>query len=176
MSTTRRLLGVTAATAGAAATLLVVTAPAQAGPAEVTRGTFSALPGAAAGEPAVSGRVQLVRTAAGTTRLSLHVSGLRAGVTYGAHLHQSSCAVNAGSGHYRDVPTGPPVPPNELWASSVAGDPTAGLTANAAGRAHGTGSADWTARPEARAVVVHIGSDAGGTTAGGVKIACADLS
>ena len=66
-------------------------------------------------------------------------------------------------------------PPNELWASSDPHVATAGITANPAGIAHGTGVADWTARPEAQAVVIHAGRAAGGTTAGGAKLACADL-
>ena len=53
-----------------------------------------------------------------------------------------------------DDPAGPPMPPNELWLSS-SGDPTAGITSNAIGIAFGRGSADWVARPEAQAVVIH---------------------
>jgi DNA-binding winged helix-turn-helix (wHTH) protein len=61
----------------------------------------------------------------------------------------------------------------ELLASSTS-DPLAGITANPAGVAQGRGSADWVARPEAEAVVIHA-IPPGGTTAGGPKIACADL-
>ena len=56
----------------------------------------------------------------------------------------------------------------------VVSDPTAGITANRAGVAVGRGSAEWVARPEAQAVVIHA-IPAGGTTAGGPKVACADL-
>jgi hypothetical protein len=42
------------------------------------------------------------------------------------------------------------------------------------GVAHGRGSADCVARPEAQSVVIHF-IPPGGTTAGGPKIACADL-
>jgi hypothetical protein len=48
------------------------------------------------------------------------------------------------------------------------------VTANPGGVAHGRGSADWVARPEARSVVIHF-IQPGGSTAGGPKIACADL-
>lgn len=173
--TARTMLGTTAATALVAGALVTAGAPAQAGGATVTRGTLVPLPGASASEPGVTGHVQLVRTGAGTTLLTVHVSGLRAGVTYGSHLHGAPCSAGAGGGHYRLDPLGVPAPPNELWASSDPHDPTAGLTANAAGRASGHGAAAWTAGPTATSVVVHIGSDRGGTTAGGVKIACADL-
>lgn len=174
--TPRAALSATTAAGLVAAALIAGTAPAQADPASVTRGTLVALPGAAASEPEVTGRVQLVRTGAGTTHLSVHVSGLRADVTYGSHLHAAPCSDNAGRGHYKHAPLGIAAPPNELWASSDPHDPTAGLTANAAGRAQGRGTADWTAGPTATSVVVHIGADQGGTTAGGTKIACADLS
>jgi hypothetical protein len=46
--------------------------------------------------------------------------------------------------------------------------------ANVGGVALGRGSADWVAGPEAQSVVVHYILP-GGTTAGGPKIACADL-
>jgi hypothetical protein len=42
------------------------------------------------------------------------------------------------------------------------------------GVAHGRRSADWVARPEAQTVVIHF-IPPGGTTAGGPRIACADL-
>ena len=50
----------------------------------------------------------------------------------------------------------------------------AGITANRRGVARGRGDADWVARPEAQSVVIHA-IPPGGTTAGGPKIACADL-
>jgi hypothetical protein len=46
--------------------------------------------------------------------------------------------------------------------------------ANPGGAAHGRGTADWVARPEAQSVVIHA-IPPGGSTAGGPKIACADL-
>jgi Cu/Zn superoxide dismutase len=161
---------------GLAAVLAATTAvPAQAAPAVVTRGSFVALPGADAREPAVAGQVQLVRTADGRSLLTLHASGLRTAVTYGVHLHAAPCDRGAGGGHYRHDPAGPPRPPNELWVSDNPHDPRAGVTANYAGRANGRGTAGWRAGPTAQAVVIHVGSDQGGTTAGGIKIACADL-
>jgi hypothetical protein len=61
----------------------------------------------------------------------------------------------------------------ELWLSTT-GDAMAGITANPGGVAHGRGSVHWVARPEAQSVVIHF-IPPGGTTAGGPKIACADL-
>ncbi len=137
------------------------------------RGKFSTLPGGTQMGLRISGIAQITRTSDGTF-VKIHVRGLEPGVTYAAHLHNAPCsAVNPGGGHYQNVPGGATTPPNELWLSST-GDPFAGITANPGGVAHGTGSADWVARPEAQAVVVHA-IPPGGTTAGGPKIACADL-
>jgi hypothetical protein len=93
---------------------------------------------------------------------------------YAAHLHNAPCsAANPGGGHYKDDPAGLSEPPNELWLSSTT-DPKGGITANPAGVAHGAGSADCVARPEAHAIVIHA-IPPGGTTAGGPKIGWADL-
>jgi Cu/Zn superoxide dismutase len=154
------LLGVAAVAAGASA-------------ATKERGAFTTLPEGTAMGLSVEGFAQITRTESGTT-VKVHVRGLEAGTTYAAHLHNAPCAEpDLGGGHYQDDPEGPAAPPNELWLSSTA-DPMAGITANAAGVAHGRGSADWVARPEAQAVVVHA-IPPGGTPAGGPKIACADL-
>jgi len=137
------------------------------------RGTFTTLPDGTALGLSIEGIAQITRTEDGTT-VKVVVRGLEPGTTYAAHLHNAPCAAPAlGGGHYKDDPTGPSAPPNELWLSST-DDPTAGITANAAGVAHGRGSADWVARPEAQSVVIHY-IPPGGTTAGGPKIACADL-
>jgi hypothetical protein len=137
------------------------------------RGTFTTLPAGAAMGLALQGGAQITRMANGTA-VKAHVRGLEPETTYAAHLHNAPCSdPNPGGGHYQDVPGGPPLPPNELWLSSI-DDPTAGITSNPAGVAHGRGSADWVARPEARSVIIHA-IPPGGTTAGGPKIACADL-
>jgi len=95
-------------------------------------------------------------------------------MTYAAHLYREPCsAANPGGHHYKDDPAGSGVPPNELWMSST-DDPMAGIVANSGGVGHGHGHAPWVARSEASAVVIHA-IPAGGTTAGGSKIACADL-
>lgn len=163
---------------GGLACLLVAgaTLPAQGAKDRAVRGDLAALPGAAAHVPHISGRVQVVRTGAGHTKLTVHVKGLEPGETYGVHLHNAPCsAANPGGGHYMFDPHGAKQPPNELWASSDSKDPMAGITANPAGNAHGKGTALWTAGPEAKAVVVHTGFSHGGTAGGGAKVACADL-
>lgn len=115
----------------------------------------------------------LTRTASQTIGRVV-VLGLDGGSTYAAHLHNQPCgAANPGGGRYMHVPGGGSVPPNELWLSS-SDDPTDGVTANAAGVASGKGTARWVAGPAAQAIVIHA-IPAGGTTAGGPKIACADL-
>lgn len=124
----------------------------------------------------IEGTARIVRSG-DRTIVTVVVRGLEPGVTYASHLHNRPCA-NAdpggpGGGHYANNPHGPPLPPNELWLSSTR-DPTAGVTANRRGVAIGRGSAPWVARPEAQAVVIHA-IPQGGSTAGGPKIACADL-
>jgi Cu/Zn superoxide dismutase len=156
----------------AVAALAVAAVAAGASAATKERGTFTTL---AQGEEmglSIEGIAQITRTGSGT-EVKVHVRGLEPGTTYAAHLHNAPCSENEGGGHYQDVVGGLAEPPNELWISSTE-DPTAGITSNEAGVAHGRGSADWVAREDAQSVVVHFIPE-GGTTAGGPKIACADL-
>ena len=146
-------------------------APAFAGPTKV-RGEFQTLPDSAAMGLDIEGFAELTRSDAGT-EVKVVVRGLEPATTYAAHLHNAPCSENAGGSHYKNDPAGPSMPPNELWLSST-DDPMAGIRSNSGGVAHGRGSADWVARPEAQSVVVHF-IPPGGTTAGGPKIACADL-
>ena len=156
----------------AVAITVLAAVPAAADPTKV-RGTFQTLPDGAAMGLEIDGFATLTRTDAGTSGKVL-VRGLEAGTTYAAHLHNQPCsAANPGGAHYKNDPGGPSMPPNELWFSST-DDPMAGITAGAGGVAHGRGSADWVARPEAQSVVIHF-IPPEGTTAGGPKIACADL-
>ena len=136
-------------------------------------GVFRTLPDGAAMDLKIRGFAVITRSSQGTNVYAL-AWGLDPRTTYGAHLHNAPCSdPNPGGGHYMNVPGGAAMPPNELWLSS-SGDPTAGITSNALGIAFGRGSADWVARPEAQAVVIHA-IPPGGTPAGGPKIACADL-
>jgi Cu/Zn superoxide dismutase len=137
------------------------------------RGEFMTLPAGAAMGLEIDGVATIKRSQSGTV-VRARVRGLEPGTTYGAHLHNAPCsAPDPGGGHYKHDPAGPPVPPNELWLSSTR-DPMAGITANRRDVARGRGEADWVARPEAQSVVIHS-IPPGGTTAGGPKIACADL-
>jgi hypothetical protein len=148
-------------------------APALAGPKKV-RGTFETLPDGAAMGLEIEGFAELTRSDSGTTA-KIVVRGLEPATTYAAHLHDAPCsAANPGGAHYKDDPAGPAMPPNELWLSSQP-NPTAGIRSNSGGVAHARGSADWVARPEAQSIVIHY-IPPGGTTAGGPKIACADLA
>lgn len=145
-----------------------------AGPAKNQRGSFETLSGGSGMGLDVEGMAK-IRRMSEQTFVKVHVRGLKPGMTYAAHLHNAPCAAaNPGGGHYKHDPAGAAQPPNELWLSSRRGDPLAGITANPGGVAHGRGSADWVARPEASSVVIHA-IPSGGTTAGGPKIACADL-
>ena len=147
--------------------------PATAGP-KTVGGTFQTLPEGTAMGLEIDGFATLTRSGAGTEG-KVVVQGLEPATTYAAHLHDAPCSdANPGGAHYKHDPAGPSMPPNELWLSST-DDPMAGIRANSAGVAHGRGGADWVARPEAQSVVVHF-IPPGGTTAGGPKIACADLT
>ncbi len=162
-----------AALALATVAAVAVIVPATPAGAATSVGRFSTLPAGEALGLEIGGVAVLTRTGS-ATRGTVVLRGLEPGVTYAAHLHNAACsAANPGGGHYQDVVGGPGVPPNELWFSST-GDPTAGITTHAGGVAVGRGSADWVARPEAQSVVIHR-IPPGGTTAGGPKIACADL-
>ena len=142
----------------AAAVLTVALAPAAAAAgAVVTRGEIHAFAaGAALG---ITGRAQMIRTADGTTIVTVHVVGLSPNTTYGSHVHQQACDVADADGHYRFDPAGPAAPPNEIWP---------GFTTNAAGVGNGRAIVNGTAGPTAVAVVIHA--------PGGAKIACADLA
>jgi hypothetical protein len=125
--------------------------------ATVTRGDFA--PFVANTDLQITGRAQMNRTADGKTIVSVHVEGLLAGTTYGAHVHAAACANGFADGHYKFDPDGPAAPPNEIWP---------GFTTNDAGVGNGNATVYWTAGSTAVSVVVHA--------PGGTKIACADLS
>ncbi len=157
----------------ALAVMGAVIVPASGANAETTVGRFSTLPAGTAEGMEISGVAVLHRGDDGTTGRVV-VRGLEPGVTYAAHLHNQPCsASNPGGGHYMDVPGGLAAPPNELWFSST-DNARDGITANRGGVARGAGGADWVARPEAQSVIIHA-IPTGGSTAGGPKIACADL-
>jgi hypothetical protein len=123
----------------------------------VTRGDLAAF-ATAAGLP-ISGRAQMVRTADGTTIVTIHVEGLLPNTTYASHVHAAACAVGDADGHYKFDPAGAATPPNEIWPGP--------FTTNDAGVGNANTIALGAAGPNAVSVVVHA--------PGGAKIACADL-
>ena len=103
-----------------------------------------------------AGTATLEVTDSGTT-LSADLTGLDpADDPHQAHLHNGTCGAMVG-GHYQDDPDGGETPPNELWLVDDQSDPQAGFTAGSDGAAMVSGSADWTARSTAQAVMVHGG-------------------
>ena len=123
----------------------------------------------------IRGTAELVRSG-GHTFVEVNVSGLKPGLVYAAHLHEGTCA-NVTSPHYKNDLAGAVGPPNELWPSSDPNNPTAGLLADANGRSHGFGVADWVARPTARAIWIHQPEDPNAPPGSHVhaRIGCADL-
>lgn len=173
----RRMWRVAGVTFVAGLAVVALTGSAIASGAVVTWGGFATLPAAVAQpEQGLVGRAQTVRSSDGSTHIQVSVRGLRPGVTYGVHLHNAACAVNAGGGHYQHQVGAGSTPPNELWPSSTPHDVMAAITANEAGSASGRGTVDWIAGDSAVSVVLHAGVRYGPTsTVGGPKLACANL-
>ncbi|HXV72253.1 MAG TPA: hypothetical protein VEB69_12755 [Acidimicrobiia bacterium] len=142
------------------AAIALVAAPVSATAARVTSGRFATFADGAGLGYAVAGHAVMTRTSH-TTKVSLAVSGLEPGSTYGSHVHNQSCDSGNAGGHYS---FGYPVPGGALDGSEIWPGP---ITANAAGRAVGWVRVDDVAGPEAVSVVIHA--------PGGAKIACADL-
>lgn len=147
--------------------LLIVAGLAGPAPADgprVTSGAFhpfaTAAPGGAnaATYADLAGHARMVRTAEGKTIVTTHLAGLLADTVYGSHVHAAACSVGEANGHYKHDPAGAAAPPNEIWPA---------FTTNSDGVGNGKDTAAWTARDDARSVVVHA--------PGGAKIGCADL-
>lgn len=128
--------------------------------ATVTKGTFSAFAAGTtnAAYADLAGHATMVRTASGTTKVMVNVSGLPANTSFGSHVHAARCEVGDANGHYKDDPAGVGTPPNELWPA---------FTTNDDGVGNGKDTADWIARETAVSVVIHA--------PGGAKIGCANL-
>ncbi|MBI3751150.1 MAG: hypothetical protein HY263_05785 [Chloroflexi bacterium] len=149
----RRLLA-----SGAVTTVFIASVPVVAADsATVTRGEFQAF--AAGTGLDISGRAQMVRTADGTTIVTIHLEGLAGETTYGSHVHKQACADGDADGHYKLDAAGPATPPNEIWPGP--------FTTTASGIGNGNVTVPYTAGPTAMSVVVHA--------PGSAKIACADL-
>ncbi len=150
-----------AAIAVAACALTLPNISASAGGASVTSGDFHSFNGGPAG---ISGRAQMVRTASGSTIVTVHVAGLEPGAEYDSHVHLQACADGLAGKHYRfdEAVPGGALNGYEIWPGP--------FTANAGGNARGKASVEATAGVHAVSVVVHAPAP------GGEKIACADLS
>jgi len=136
-------------------------APADGG--QVTSGAFHNLAAGTTRGFHLSGRAQMVRTGASTTKASVHIAGLRAGSTYAVHVHNAACNVGDAGGHYMyasAVSGGKGSGHNEIWPGPV--------KATGNGVANGNTSVGGRAGANAMSVVVH---DTDGT-----KIGCADLT
>jgi hypothetical protein len=143
--------------------VILMAAAVSAGGAEVTRGDLEPFAAGIGAYEALTGQAQMVRTASGTTFVSVTVRGLEAGQTYGSHVHAQSCADGDAGGHYSfgfPVVGGAHASGSEIWPGP--------FTANPAGNAQGNATVGATAGPGAVSVVIHAPD--------GGKIACADLS
>lgn len=145
--------------------MIAAAAPVASGGAQVTSGDFHPFVAAAGAELGIGGHAQMVRTASGATKVSIHVTGLAPGATYGSHVHAKACSDDGAGGHYMFAgPVGGDsgTPGNEIWPGPV--------VANKAGIANGKATVDASAGPGAVSVVIHR------STGDKEKIACADLS
>lgn len=99
-----------------------------------------------------TGRVHVtVGIASGaSTVATLHVDGLPANRTFGAHLHRDPCAAAGPGGPHYQHPGGTPsstaTPENELWLD---------FTTNAAGQGRATTAVPFAEIVGARSIVVH---------------------
>lgn len=101
----------------------------------------------------------VTRSIDGGTTVELSLAGLPADQTYPAHVHEYSCALASGGGHYVKDPAAPGGEDNEIWPS---------VTVDATGAGTKTVSTPHLARPEAQSIVVHDYDD-------GARILCIDL-
>lgn len=122
-------------------------------------------------------RVQAVATASGATVFTLHVRGLMAHRTYGAHVHVRACgaAPSDAGPHYqhRVAPAGQGAnptfanPDNEVWLD---------LTTDDEGNGSAQARVDWQTRPgAANSVILHASqTSTGQTTSGtaGPRVGC----
>ena len=127
----------------------------------MTEGTAIELADAASkGVSGLSATGKMTRSVAPSTKADIEVSGLLASTDYGIHVHDHSCALNSGGGHYLiDTNIASGDQNNEMWLN---------LTTDATGAGTQTVTVDHIARPEAAAIVIH---DPDST-----RVACIDLN
>ena len=108
----------------------------------------------------------------GQSLVSLHVDGLPAGRSFGAHLHRDTCSAGFGGPHYQAPDPANPTSANaddqhEVWLD---------FTTNAEGRGRALAVVPFEIAAGARAVVIH---QAEHTMTGGVagqRLACLDVT
>ena len=158
----------TLAVAVPAVALAAVPPAGAAGPAALASGVFGAAAPAytydtglvPAGASAV---VRTVETGDGGTVATLQVRGFAPGATFDVHAHTGACGASptASGGHYRNDPTGPADPSNELWL---------GFTTGGSGNGSAQATVRWQFRDGgARSITVH-------RVPGGARVACLDVS
>jgi Cu/Zn superoxide dismutase len=122
----------------------------------------------------IQGTARAVSKEGGGMRLELDVSGLPAGRTFGAHLHQLTCqdAMKAGP-HYQHTPS--PGAANDPAFANAMNEAWLDFTTDAAGAGVGKTDLAWVPRPgEAKAIIVHANPTAVGGAAG-ARLACLSL-
>lgn len=178
------------ATAGlAAATALVVAAPAIADSVSRASGDVTRYPGQSPAADAPEGataRVQSVATSDGRTIVTLHVKGFEPLTRYGAHAHTQPCGdpatdpkgLAAGPHFQHDVDPAPPSvdpayanPENEIWLD---------FSTNPAGNGRAKSVVDWQFSPERRAksVIIHerqTSTETGKHGTAGKRVACLNV-
>ena len=146
----------------------------------IADGSFTANPGFIADatdatNPAIgaTGQVHLVGNGGDGNKsiVTLHVDGVPAGRSFGAHLHRDSCATAFGGPHYQAPDPANPVPAHadaehEVWLD---------FSANAAGRGGSKATVSFEVFSGMRSVVIHQGAQTlpGGTA--GQRLACLDF-
>lgn len=118
-----------------------------------------------------SAKVHVVNTGSGSTRVTLHITGVAgaAGKTFGAHVHRSPCGPlgsDAGA-HYQHEGASGSLEDREVWLD---------FTVNDAGNAHAEAARPWVLdQGVPRSVIIHALPTVPETGVAGARLACIDL-
>lgn len=108
---------------------------------------------------ALTGGAFMVRGADGRTSVRVELAGLNPSTAYGVHVHVQACRTGGGPHYKIDDSIADTVEANELWPA---------VMSDAGGWGAGYITVEHTARPEARAIVIHDPGD-------NSRIGCIDL-
>ncbi|MEM9489691.1 MAG: hypothetical protein AAGC55_11130 [Myxococcota bacterium] len=112
------------------------------------------------GYDALGGTASMTRRLDGSTEAVLNVTGAMPNTAYNVHIHDYSCGLSSGGGHYKvDTTVEGAIESNEMWLD---------FTSDASGNGTAQTSLQHLARPEAQSVVLHDAAD-------GERLACYDL-